>query len=136
MAMTGSQPSRRRIIPLVTAGLCGLAWLGAFIATHLPPERVPHTPVSDKTLHFTGYFILAGLFCSSLASFGVRSSARIIAVISIMVTYAAVDEYTQALVRRDPSVGDWLADSMGTIAAVVVMELFFHLVSRRRTRPR
>lgn len=109
----------RRAVLLTCVG----TWLIAAVATHIPaPQHIP-VRVSDKTLHLVGFFVLASLFWLSLTAYGVRGWRRMIAVACIMAVYAAIDEATQAWTRRDPDVGDWLADVIGTVLAVGVFEI-------------
>jgi VanZ family protein len=44
--------------------------------------------------------------------------------------YAMTDELTQAIVGRDPEVGDFIADMIGVTVALFLMNWFF----RRRSR--
>jgi hypothetical protein len=38
-----------------------LAWLAAFTATHIPPDRLPALGISGKVLHLVGYAGLSSL---------------------------------------------------------------------------
>ena len=106
----------------ILAGFCGLAWLGAFVATHIPPEGMPRLRVSDWRLHAIGYFLLCGAFVVTLAAYGLPRGRRIVVALAGMLIYSVFDELTQALVRRTPSMRDLLADLLGAVLAVLVVE--------------
>ena len=60
--------SRRRKWTIV---LLGVYWPALFISSHIPiPEMVEQAGVSDKTLHFLAYLILAFLLWVSLSREG------------------------------------------------------------------
>ncbi|MDY7010487.1 MAG: VanZ family protein [Planctomycetota bacterium] len=110
---------RRRL----TLVLFLIIWATAVIATHIPAERLPKANISDKILHAAGFFLLAGVFWLTLWMYGVDGAKRITLIFFTMLTYAAIDEMTQPLVGRENSLGDWLADVAGTIAALTLLEL-------------
>jgi len=128
--MTSGPTFRWRLAAMASIA-CGAFWALAFAATHIPAEKVPHTGLSDRTLHFAGYFLLAGLLTASLAGFGVRPLRRGAAVILVMMAYGALDELTQAFVNRGVSFGDWLADLLGAITAVAAAGLVALALARR-----
>jgi VanZ family protein len=102
---------------------CVVAWVGAFVATHVPAEQLPNLPVeSDKTLHFLGYLFLGLLLLGSLSSRGRRGPRRWLTVVGVMVVYAAFDEGTQPLVNRYAAWGDAWADILGGLVAIGVWE--------------
>ena len=88
-------------------------------------------PVSDKKLHFAGYFILTALFILAQQRCGVPTWRRLIATPAILAAYGAFDETTQQLVNRNAAFGDWAADVLGVIAAVVIVETALSLLARR-----
>ncbi|MEX0866515.1 MAG: VanZ family protein [Pirellulales bacterium] len=97
----------------MSAILLVLVWSGAFLATHLP--KMPSVvPSSDKTLHFLGFMVLAGvlgLFLAVRRQFAFRWLAAMLAVLAV---YAAFDELTQMLVpNRHADWRDWVADMNG-----------------------
>ena len=103
---------------------CVVAWLVEMIATHIPAPRVPHFHVSDKAVHAVAYFLLGGLFWLTLRAYGMRRWKRTLYVLVTLTVYAALDELTQELVTgRHAAVGDWLADMVGLVAAVMLAEL-------------
>ena len=122
---------RRAILALLT-----VYWITIFVLTHIPPINLRETGVGDKTAHVVGYF---GLGVVLYLWLWVRwPHRRLIGlwVISICMAYGAVDELLQIPVGRHATVGDWIADTVGALLAVGVMELvryFAPLSVRERT---
>jgi len=91
--------------------------------------------ISDKTGHFTGYAILGTVVVRALAGArwsGVTSRAAVAAML-VSSAYGASDEFHQAFVPgRTPDVNDWLADTSGAVAAVVVIRLAASVIARWR----
>jgi len=102
-------------------------WCGLFIATHLPPARVPVLPVSDKTEHLVSYATLAlGLFTSITLMRRRDAGGRAqlaIRVLAICLAYGAIDEWTQIPVGRSCELADWYADAAGAGTMMVVATL-------------
>jgi len=129
-------PSRR--VRLAALLCCIAAWVGAFVATHAPlPQPPPGMHVSDKGLHFVGYFALAAVFWLTLLAYGKSGPVRALATGIILAVYGAFDELTQPMFNRFASVYDWLADLCGIVIAVGVLQCLFRIhlaVLRRRSR--
>lgn len=113
--------------------LCAAVWLAAFVATHISLKGMPSPPTNDKTIHFAMFVILTTLFLTALLAYGYRGPGRAILPVVVMAAYAAVDEWTQALVGREPSVADWVADILGAITALVLFESIRAAVLLSRT---
>ena len=113
-----NRPARRRIARATLA----VAWLTAFAFTHIPGERLPTLPASDKVLHVVAYAALALVFWLMLTAHQVRGIRRAGLVITSLILYAVFDEATQPLVNRYASVADGLADAAGVVAAVAVCD--------------
>ena len=107
--------------------VCVILWGLAFIVSHIPADRLPETHVSDKSLHFVGFFGLSSVLLLTLTGYNVLRLRRVVAAICITAGYAAFDEATQALVNRQAAFGDWLADVCGAVLAVIVLEAYFLL---------
>jgi VanZ family protein len=122
-----SMPKRRALVWTVTAGY----WIALVVLTHIPPSRVPATPVSDKLLHFVAYFILTLLLILSLYEARFRIRTAIIAASAIALSYGVVDERVQKLVGRYCSLNDWLADAAGVAAAAVLAIALHRLIASR-----
>ena len=110
-------------------------WVGIFIATHLPPEKLGKVPrVPDKVAHFLIFFGLAAVLGTAmLLTFPARRMVPVW-VLVISLAYGAVDEILQPLVRRQASVRDWVADGLGIVPAVVLLAIVQHvMLNRART---
>ena len=113
---------------------CVLAWVGAFVATHLPPSSVPNLHTTDTVAHAIGYGGLTTLLVLALASFGRPRGARILLAMGILLAYGALDELTQPAFLRTASFYDWLADAAGTSIAVAFWETLLAVLSSARER--
>jgi len=127
--MAGVRVHRRKLL-----AACGVLWVAALVATHVPGSYLPGARVSDKLLHLVGYFLLAGVLWATLGAHGLGRGGRVFWTLVAMTAYAGLDECTQPLFGRDLSLGDWLADVAGAVAATAVAEVGAHL--HRRTRRR
>jgi VanZ family protein len=108
-------------------------WLGLFTATHLPPPgrvRLP-SPYLDKVIHFALFFGLALLGGFALGLTRRRNAFWALAVwAAVYAVYGILDEWLQTFVKRSATVGDWLADVTGTLAATGLLIL----LSRHQSR--
>jgi VanZ family protein len=109
-----------------------LAWIGAFVATHIPSSGVPDLHTSDTVAHAIGYGGLTTLLVLSLASFGRSRSTRILLALGLLLAYGAFDELTQPAFLRTASFYDWLADAAGTAIAVAFWETLMAVLSSAR----
>jgi VanZ family protein len=106
-----------------------ILWRFSFLAYFLLLSWQLLTPVTivnaggwDKLIHFSGFFVLAGL--AMLAGWKTSSYKLVLALIG----YAALTEILQYFIPgRSFSVLDWMADSLG----VLIASLIFSLVSKR-----
>jgi len=115
--------------------ICCIAfWAAAFVATHIPPPKTLPFHASDKVLHAAGYFLLGGLLLVSMVARRTRRAHRIAFVICSMSLYGGFDEITQELVKRTASIGDWIADLIGTVVAVIAIEIALLLLKKRSRR--
>lgn len=129
--MSRSGPRRLLRPARLALALFLIAWLGAFVATHIPARSIPQVHASDKVLHATGFFILGGLLLLALAIRGARRWRRDLAALVLLAAYAAFDELTQPLVGRTAALGDWLADVTGLVAALIVGEMIAAIAAAR-----
>lgn len=97
-------------------------WIFLFCATHLPrPELVGVK--SDKTAHVIVFGLLAFLFWKFAESFTRPLSGRFVWIALLAVGfYAALDEYLQQFVNRTTSFEDLLANWLGVILALTLLE--------------
>ena len=122
----------RRILWVLTI----LYWVILFALTHLPPDRLPHGPGSDKVHHFTAYALLCFILGATLwQAFPSRRRLIPLLVLLVAAVYGGFDEITQILVGRDCELNDWLADVSGAATAgAVLYALQIYTLRRTRTR--
>ena len=127
-----SLPGRFR--PLISLTLA-VYWVGLFISTHIPAEKLPSLPGnSDKLAHgftYAGLTCLLGLWFWSKQPLTIRRGLTIFA---IVLCYAVFDELTQIPVGRTADVYDALADTAGSGLGLVVLFASSWLLSRRTQR--
>jgi len=101
-----------------------LYWIALLIATHLPPDRLPTTHVSDKLEHFVGYGLLTTLllFAASRGS-APLTMKRVAIILGIVLVYGIADERTQPWFGRTCSLTDWIADAAGAGAAAIAARM-------------
>lgn len=95
--------------------------------------------VSDKQAHFVVYAGLATLTCRALAggSFAGLTAGRAVAAVALASAYGVSDEAHQALVPgRSTEVGDWVADTLGAVAAAGACYAWGIIARSRRVRER
>lgn len=100
-------------------------WAVLFVATHVPLGGM-NLQVSggDKLLHFVFFFVLALLGGRAALQRGQRLSRSWPLIwFGVYALYGAADELLQSLARRTPSIGDWVADSSGALAGLLVVYL-------------
>ena len=124
----GERANWRQTISLVALAAY---WIALFAATHLPRLQPP-LPLShgDKWLHASAYAGLALLLALTWSLRRTLTWRAWLAVIAILVVYAALDEITQALVRRHADAADWLADVVGIVGGLAVFLAARALVHR------
>ena len=95
-------------------------WVALFVLTHTPTSGLPGPRIehADKVIHFALYFLLTWL--------GNRAATSTPRAVSVLfrwalayAIFAALDEWSQTLVGRTPSLMDWFADLAGVTAATV-----------------
>ena len=93
----------------------------------LPPDG------SDKLVHMAAFAGLAALVAITwqLAA-GQLNRRHLIAVWLAVALYAALDEWTQPLFGRDASLGDWTADVVGALIALILFASLRQRFSSRR----
>lgn len=112
--MPNPRPGAWRNPKLWQLALAGY-WIVLLIVTHLP-ATTPFMPPDniDKLAHATAFAGLALLLASAwqLAA-GHLNISHLALVWFVVVTYGAIDEWTQIPVGRSCSIWDWLADATG-----------------------
>lgn len=115
--------------------ICGMMFAGALVVTHLPPFHLsdfPEIPQADKIMHGVGYLVLAVALAITLKFHALARRRRVWAVLVAMALYGAFDEITQPMFSRTASWGDWLADIVGVVVAVIVCETALGIRARGR----
>jgi VanZ family protein len=106
-----------------------------FFASSLSNPGLP-SGVSDKTGHFIGYGMLGAFILRALAGAAVAgvTAGRGLLSVGLASLYAASDEFHQSFVPgRSPDPADWVADTLGAIAAVLLVLGVAALLGRRRS---
>ena len=105
-------------------GAFAVAVLVSLAVLFAPASDVPPSPPGvDKLVH-------AALF-AALAVTGRWAGTSRTVLVAVLVLYAAVSEVVQDLIGRDAAFGDWVADVVGLLLALVLWERF----ARRSGRP-
>jgi VanZ family protein len=97
-------------------------WVLLFVATHYPRVRIPgEIPHSDKIVHFGAFGLLAVLYWLFARARGL--SPRFVWVSSaILIAYAGLDEYLQQFFGRYTDLMDFVANTIGIVVALAVLE--------------
>ncbi|TKJ36647.1 MAG: hypothetical protein CEE38_10080 [Planctomycetes bacterium B3_Pla] len=112
----------------ITTILLALCWPALFVFTHIPiPQVIRRAGVSDKSLHFLAYLILAFLLWFA-AGAGKRVNWRKTTpwwVLLIILAYGILDEWSQGYVAgRSSDILDFVADLAGTITGLILFSVF------------
>ncbi|MHC4330402.1 MAG: VanZ family protein [Planctomycetota bacterium] len=112
----------------ITTILLALYWPALFVFAHVPiPQVVRQAGVSDKSLHFLAYFILAFLLWFTVSG-GKRVNWRKAAprwVLLTILVYGILDEWSQSYVAgRSCDVLDFFADLAGTLIGLILFSVF------------
>jgi len=102
-------------------------WPGIFILAHIPiPQWVYKAGVSDKSLHFIAYLILAFLLWFAISPDRKVNwhRAAVWWVLFVVVWYGVVDELLQGYVGRSCDVTDFFADLAGALIGLILLTIF------------
>jgi VanZ family protein len=103
-------------------------WPSVFIFAHIPiPDLVHQAGVSDKSVHFVAYWILAFLlWCAVNPKKKVKWSKAVVWwILFLIAAYGIIDEWLQGYVAgRDPDIMDFFLDVAGALAGLVVLTFF------------
>ena len=110
-----------------------LAWPVWFVTLWLlssgtpTPENVPKIPYLDKIAHFGFFFGGGGLLCGWLRhQFKKLNALQCIGITTLVGSLVGViDEYHQTFTpgRSGNDIGDWTADTLGSLTGAIVMIL-------------
>jgi VanZ family protein len=103
-------------------------WIFLFCATHFPRLRISGPlPNIDKILHGLCFGLLAFLLWRFIETFRRPASSKTFwTILVVLAGYGILDEWLQGFVGRGTDLADWIADVIGTVAVLLVLE------SRRR----
>lgn len=104
-----------------------LYWPTLFILAHIPiPMWVRQAGVSDKTLHFLAYLILAFLLWSVISPDRKVTLRRAALwwLILVLTAYGAVDELLQGCMGRSCDIRDLGANLAGVLAGLILLSFF------------
>lgn len=116
--------SRRQKLTIL---LLLLYWPGIFILTHIPvPRLIRQMQVSDKTLHWLAYFVLAFLLWFAISPHRKVNwrKATVWWVLFVVVWYGVFDEWLQGYVGRNTDIMDFFADLAGTLTCLIMLSIF------------
>ena len=102
-------------------------WVVLFVTTHIPvPIWVGQLDVSDKTLHYVAYLILAFLLWFAINPYKKVNwrKAAVWWILLVVVWYGVFDECLQAYVGRNADVKDFFADLAGAVTGLVLLTIF------------
>lgn len=102
-----------------------LYWPSLFVLAHVPiPGLIRQAGVSDKSLHFLSYMILAVLFWSAINPHTKVNwrKATVWWMLILVIWYGVIDEWLQSFVTgRSADIRDFLADIAGTLAGLAIL---------------
>jgi len=101
-------------------------WGSLFIATHIPAKHMPAVKIYDKFAHTVAYFILAILLCLHESQKHILAARQYTIIFITLVLYGFIDEVLQIPVNRRAEWGDWTADILGILLAIVVYWTYRH----------
>ena len=126
-------PSRRMVLWLPPLLYAALIFHFSSQSDPLPTIRVA---VWDKLLHAAEFALLALLLCRALRGEGRTWGAALALALLLTSGYGATDEWHQGYVpRRDSTVYDWEADTVGAAAGILLARLFLPLGDDLKRRP-
>lgn len=97
------------------AALVWAALLFALSSRSTLPAPLPPIPHADRLAHFGAYTVLGLLLARGQHRAGISAAWPVF----LGVAFGVSDEFHQSLVPgRAPSVGDWVADALGTLTGV------------------
>jgi VanZ family protein len=99
-------------------------WIALVVATHLPPDRMVPLPGrwTDKLIHLACF---GGLGALTVWAKKIRTPGGVVVTLAALGVFAALDEWTQAWVGRQPGLDDWCADVVGITAGAVTTWILF-----------
>jgi len=103
-----------------------LYWILLFVATHIPLKKGALPQGTDVPLHFIAYAGLAFLLTWWLSLKWDRLTfGRLLLILAGVSLFGVIDELLQGIpvLRREPSVKDWVADTLGAALGILLFLL-------------
>lgn len=105
-----------------------VVWVSWFVllwylsSTNHAPKNGPEIPHLDKVVHF-GYFMIGGFCLANFLHLKTALNWKLIIICTLIVgsLVGGIDEYHQTFTegRYGNSIGDWIADTLGTLAGSI-----------------
>lgn len=103
-----------------------------FCVNHLPGLKLLAVKGDDKVAHFCAFGLLAFLAWRFAETFERPLRAGFVwLAAALLVAYAALDEWTQQYTLRGTDLADFVADALGVVATLALLEMM-----RRRKKNR
>ncbi|WP_299467987.1 VanZ family protein [uncultured Gimesia sp.] len=121
---------------LIRAALI-LYWVLLFTATHIPLKKGTLPPGTDVPLHFIAYAGLSFLLTWWLSLKWDKLTLKRLLIVFVGVSlFGVVDELLQGIpvLHREPSVKDWVADTLGALIGISLFLLVHKPCQRLRQR--
>ncbi len=103
-------------------------WPVIFLLTHTPLPKVAYQAnLSDKSLHFMVYFILAFLLWGTIRPYKkvAWGKSTVWIILAVIVLYGVLDEWLQGFVTgRTADTHDLLADLAGALSSLAILSVF------------
>lgn len=117
---------RRWVAPVLWACAIGL------LTSWPNPPSVPAPEGTDKAVHALLYSTFGLL--TQRSAWRIRFERRRALMVAVgLALFAAVDEWHQLFIPgRSMELGDWIADSVGALAGIIIYSLFAGAASMRR----
>lgn len=95
-------------------------WIALFTGTHMPSPPSVKLPHGDKLQHFTAFFGLGLLLCWAIPTRR-RLPRKLLVVLTLALSYAALDEWSQRFApRRTVDLHDFYTNAAGVLCAVAL----------------
>jgi VanZ family protein len=114
-----------------------ILWAGIiFVLSSIPSVRLPRIGwlSSDKVVHFFVFFFLAALTYRAIDHQGRYpwlTQRHFLFTVLFTSLYGAIDEFHQFFIPgRESDPFDWIADAMGAVALIIVIQIW-NMVKRR-----
>ena len=116
--MTAPSSSRWAKLSLV---VLAVYWLALCCGTHVRQPPPIGASQWDKAIHFAAFAVLAVLLLLAWSRFRTPARQSYEVAFSVLVVYAAADEFSQLVVGRSCDPWDWVADVSGAVVGLTLV---------------